>query len=95
MSDGKVIKVKRVPKKNPKRTHPLDTLAELCYYYPAYTLAAARRLPHAHVKRMLGVAKHLEVSRYYNLTQIASAPHTEGGKGVIELLSKYEDIMNG
>lgn len=95
MADGKVIKVQRIPGKEPKEADWLEALAELCLHYPAYKLHEAKRLPHKRVQMMLRKARQLEAARYYNLTQIAAAPHTEKGKGVNDLLSNYEEIMNG
>jgi hypothetical protein len=92
---GKVIKVQKIPSKEPKQADALESLDELCYYYPAYRLDQARRLPHKHVRRMLRTARRLKAAEYYNLAQIAAAPHTEKGQGVTDLLTKYRNDMDG
>lgn len=94
MADGKVIKVQRIPAPELKPADALDRLAEFCYYYPAYTIAQARRLPEIHVRRMLNKVRKLRAAHYYNLTRIASAPHTDKGKGVTDLLTEYRKDMN-
>lgn len=69
-----------------------DSLATLCYYYPQYTLAAARRLPFRDVQLLLKKARQLEAVRYANLTQIAAAPNSKKGKAVKDLLTKFKDM---
>lgn len=94
--DGKprVIKVAKIPAKSAGKQDPLTTCIDLCYYYPAYTLAEARRLPAPHVRRMLKRARQLEAQRYLELVQIASAPNTKDGQGVRELIRKYQEIAS-
>jgi hypothetical protein len=89
----RVVKVQKEERPEQK-IDALDTLAEFCWHYPAYTLRMARRVPFKHVKIMLKRAKQLEAARYYELALIAQAPHTEKGKGVGELLSRYEAIIS-
>lgn len=85
------VKVAALPK---KKVEPLALLAELCYYYPQYTLAAARRLPAKHVMLLLKTARRLKAVDYFQLTQIAAAPHTKEGKGVKKLSSQYRGQIN-
>lgn len=86
------IKVASVPK--PKQSARV-LLAEFCYYYPQYTLAQARRLPAKDVVLLLKTARKKEAEKYFNLTQIAAAPHTKRGAGVKSLSGKYRKAMNG
>lgn len=64
-------------------------LAQLCFYYPQYTLQQARRLPYKHVIILLEEAKRMKAREYLELTQIAAAPHTKKGEGYKQLLKRY------
>lgn len=86
------LKVQKAPK---KEVSSEDTFARFCYYFPKYSYAQARRLPYARVVKMLRVAYKERASMLAELTQIAAAPHTKNGKGVRDLLSKYESIVKG
>lgn len=90
----KVIKLQKVEKSS-DREDWRETLATLCFYYPQYTFAQARQLPYHRVQLLLKAAHKVEATRFYNLTQIAAAPHSEKGKAVKQLLKNFEDIMNG
>lgn len=95
---GRVIKVAKVSKATSRTAGQKDwqvKLATLCFYYPQYTFADAYRLPAWIVNLLLKRAHQLEAERYFNLTEISTAPHTEKGKGVKQLLNRYEEIMNG
>jgi len=83
------IEVQKVVSQS-KKLNARALLAELCYYYPQYTLAAARRLPARDVVLLLKTARKKDSERYLNLTQIAAAPHTKKGQGVKKLLKRYE-----
>lgn len=87
---GVTVQVAPIPK---KKVNARELLAELCYYYPQYTLAAARRLPAKDVILLLKVARKKRGEMYLNLTQIAAAPHTKKGMGVKSLTSKYQKVM--
>lgn len=78
-----------------KKINARALLAELCFYYPQYTLAAARRLPAKDVMLLLNTARKKDGEKYYNLTQIAAAPHTKKGSGVKSLSDRYRRAMNG
>lgn len=84
-----IIPVASIPT---KKVNALELLAELCYYYPQYTLAAARRLPAKHVMLLLKIARKKKAEEYFNLTQIAAAPHTKGGRGVKKLSGRYSKV---
>jgi len=43
---------------------------------------------------MLKIAQKQEAKRYYELTQIASAPHTKKGIGVKKLLDRYKRMID-
>ena len=93
---GRRIVVKRVPDSAPKQqAASLDTLAEFCYYYPAYTFKAARQLPYPHVRRLLRRARQLQAAKYHNLLQIVAAPYSKNESQVSNLLKHYEDLMDG
>lgn len=89
----KVIKVAKVPeKKSSSNSTTLRVLATLCYYYPAYTLREARKLPYKHVVLMISQARRLQALEMYNLTQIAVAPHTKKFVGVKKLTKEFEKV---
>lgn len=86
------IAVTSVPKKKVKAR---ELLAELCFFYPQYTLAAARRLPAKDVMLLLRMAHRKRAEDYFNLTQIAAAPQTKKGSGVKRLSSRYLKMAKG
>lgn len=80
----------------PKRQiNARQLLAELCFYYPQYTLAAARRLPAKDVMLLLKTAMRKDAEYYHHMTQITAAPHTKKGQGVKKLSSRYGKIARG
>lgn len=87
-----VIKAASIPH---KKLNSRRLLAELCYHYPQYTLAAARRLPAKDVMLLMNVAKKKQAEHYLHLTQIVTAPHTKNGKGVKQLSGKYKAVLDG
>lgn len=70
-------------------------LAELCYYYPQYTYAQARRLPYKTVKLLMNTAYKEQARDYLILTQIAAAPKTKKFEGVKTLMNHFKEIVNG
>lgn len=90
----RVIQVAKAPTQTSKESHR-RLYAKVCYFYPQYTLAQARRLPARDVALLLSEAARQEAARNHSLTQIVAAPHSEGGEAVGELLEHYGDIMNG
>lgn len=88
----KVVRAKPVPKR-PRANSTLRLLARLCYHYPQYTLAQARRLPAIRVKLLLEVAEQIEAERMIQLVQIAAAPHSKNG--VKKLTSHYKGVLRG
>lgn len=87
-----IISVAPIPKKS---VNARRLLARLCYYYPQYTLADARKLAARDVALLLDAVHQETAINYLNLTQIAAAPHTKKGSGVTKLISKYKQVANG
>lgn len=67
--------------------------ATVAYYYPQYTLKAVAKMPYRDVLLLIKTATRIEAERMYNLTQIASAPHSKNGKGVKDLLDHFRKIL--
>lgn len=86
-----IIPVASAPR---KKVNARELLAELCFFYPQYTLAAARRLPAKDVMLLLRIARKKKAEEYLNLTQIAAAPHTIKGSGVKTLSNRYSKVVN-
>lgn len=70
-----------------------EILIRFCYYYQQYKLNEARQLPYKRVIQMLKFAEKERAKFFFELTQIAAAPHTKKGSGIKSLLSRYEDII--
>lgn len=87
------VKAKPVPKIRGNKQTNRRLWAEVCYYYPQYTLKEASQLSARDIRLLLKTASRLEATRFYNLTQIASAPHSEKGKGVKELIDHFQREM--
>lgn len=92
---GKVVRVAQLPKREAKPGDGDRLCEQLCFYYPAYTFAMARRLPAKRVHSMLMTAQAEQAKHYCELVQIATAPHTKDGEGVKTLISKYKGLMRG
>jgi hypothetical protein len=90
----KIIKVAQIPKTPQRKTTTDELLATLCYYYPQYTFAEARRLPYKRLLLLLRVARRIESIKMGNLVQIVAAPHFGKGKGVKELAKYFEKMAN-
>jgi hypothetical protein len=69
-----------------------EIYAEVCYYYPQYTLKDAQLLPARDIALLLVTAHRVEARNNYNLTQIAAAPHTKKGEGVKKLLDHFKQV---
>lgn len=82
--------ISTAPKKNEKR----ELYAEICYFYPQYTLQEASKLPARDLNLLLKVAHKQEAVKFYNLTQIVASPHTKKGKGVDTLSKHFKEIIN-
>ena len=77
-----------------KKLSNRELWAKVCYYYPQYTLKEASRLPLRDIKLLLRVAEREKAQDKYDFTQIASAPHTEKGKGVKQLSDYFKQKMD-
>jgi len=90
-----VIRVARLPeRKKSGGSSTMRLLATFCYYFPAYTLKEARKVPYKHIVLMLNQAKRLQSANYYELLQISVAPHTQKGEGVKTLNERFSNEMN-
>ena len=87
------IKIAQIPKKTFDKKTTSHLLASLCYHYPQYTLKQVKRMPYKDVVLLLQQAHREQAALYYNLTQIAAAPHSEKGKSVKKLLNHFKDRM--
>lgn len=92
-AEGMRIKVKKV-RGSSARINVEELLAQVCFYYPQYTLETANKISYRRAKLLLRVAQKIEATRMYNLTQIAAAPHTKKGKGVEKLSEHFKKIAN-
>ena len=90
---GRVVAKPITREKNKKRGTNREIWATLCYYYPQYTLQSASQLPIRDIRLLIRVAEEKEAEKYYNLTQIAAAPHSKKGKGVKTLTEHFKKIM--
>ena len=83
------VVAKKVPVsqgKNQKR----EMYAQVCYYFPQYTLRDVAKLPYRDVLLLLKTANRIEATRNYNLTAIAAAPHSKKQINVKKLLEHFE-----
>lgn len=76
------------------QTSKRELYAEVCYFYPQYTLEQVSKLPARDINLLLKVAKKQEAVKMFNLTQIVAAPHTKKGKGVDTLTKHFKEIIN-
>lgn len=81
-----IIEVAKVPKKQPTGDEALRMLASLCYYYPQYTLADARKLPYKRVVLLLKEATRQNAINWHWQTLIAASAQTPKGRGTKNLL---------
>ena len=89
-----VIRVAKLPEQKKIGSSTMRLLATFCYYFPAYTLKEARKVPYKHIVLMLKQAKRLQSANYYELLQISVAPHTEKGNGIKTLNENYSKEIN-
>lgn len=96
MPKGKAIKVKPV-RSVTSRSSSGDNrklYATVAYHYPQYTLQQVEKMPYRDVILLLKTAARVDAERMYNLTMIASAPHSKNGKGVKTLLNHFKEIVD-
>ena len=97
-TEGRTVEVQSVHAAQAESTNPAlgenrKLYATVAYYYPQYTLKQVEKLPYRDVLLLLKTAARVEAERMYNLTQIASAPHSKNGKGVKALLDHFRKIL--
>lgn len=92
MEEGKKVRVQRVTTRTKLKGEEL--LAQVCFYYPAYTLDTAAKLSYRQVQLLLKVANKQQAVYYYNLTQIVAAPNTKKGKGVQKLSDHFKKMAD-
>lgn len=85
-----IIHAQKIPQKIQNSS---DLLARFCYHFPHYSYQQARKLPYKRVLQMLKVARKEQAWVLYNLTQIASAPHSKKGSGVTKMLKYFQEII--
>lgn len=85
------IKAKKIPQKKISND---DLLAKFCYHYQQYKYSEAKKLPYKRVIKMLRVAEKEQARFLFELTQIATAPHTKKGAGVKSLLDRYKSMID-
>ena len=88
-SVSQTLKKKLDPKREAEILH-----ARLCYYYPTYSLAEARRLPHKDVLLLIRTAEREKAKHYLTLTEIAAAPYTDKYSGFTRLTEEFKKIMD-
>lgn len=96
--EGRTIEVQSVHQARVEATNPAfgenrQLFATVAYYYPQYTLKQVENMPYRDVLLLMKTATRIEAERMYNLTQIASAPHSKNGKGVKQLLDHFRKVM--
>lgn len=89
------IKVKPLPQRKPKGTTARRILAELCFYYPQYTLNQAKKLPYKDVVLLLKTAHREKSKDYLMKLNIETAPHTKKGQGVKKLAGQLKEASDG
>lgn len=90
----KRIKAKSVRSEKANQNKNREIWATICYYYPQYTLKEASELSNRDIRLLLHIAERKEAEKYFNLTQIVTAPHTKKGSGVKKLTKHFQDLMN-
>lgn len=91
--EGKKVKVQSTKGVRPK-LNAEELYAQVCYHYPQYTLETASQLSFRRIRLLLRTVSKIQAAHYYNLTQIAAAPHTKKGSGVKKLAEHFKKIAN-
>ena len=86
----KVIKVAKAKSNSRVDDDIIRLNATLCYFYPAYDLKKADRMPHKHKMIMISQAKRLKAIDMHDFTQICAAPHSKKGVGVKKIAKHFE-----
>lgn len=99
-TEGRTVEVQSVHAAQVESTNPafgeLRTLyATVAYHYPQFSLQDVEAMPYRDVLLLLKTAEKIEAGRMYNLTMIASAPHSKDGKGVKSLMEHFRNTLKG
>ena len=85
--------VKTEPSEAEGGTPNRDMYAQVCYFYPQYTLEDVQQMPARDVNLLIKTAHQQKAIDYLNFTQIVAAPHTKKGEGVKKLADSYQKII--
>ena len=77
-----------------KKAKKREIYAEVCYYYPQYTLEEVSKLPARDIQLLLDIAQKKQAELLYNLVQIVAAPHTKKGEGVKKLSEHFKKVID-
>lgn len=96
--EGKTIEVKSVRDAQLEVTSPAlgenrRLYAAIAYHYPQYKLEDVETMPYRDVVLLFNTATRIEAEKMYNLTMIASAPHSKDGRGVKTLMEHFKGLM--
>lgn len=89
-SAPKVVSAKTVHSGKSKKENKREVYAEVCYYYPQYTLQEVAKLPARDITLLLRIAHKQEALKMYNLVQAIASPHTKKGQGVKKLSDYFK-----
>lgn len=89
------IKVAKVTSGVSKKATRRELYAQVCLYYPQYTLKEASLLPARDLYLLIGEAYKREALRNYNMMQIVAAPHSKKGEAIGKLLDHFKENMRG
>lgn len=84
-----VVKAQSLPT---KKTNKRELYAMVCYYYHQYTLKEVSQLPARDLMLLIKTAQKMEAIKMHNLTQIAAAPHSKGGRAVKKLAEHFKRL---
>lgn len=84
-----VIQVAKVPTSKASKR---ELYAMVCFYYNQYTLKDVQQLPARDLVLLIKTAQKLEATKMHNLTQIAAAPHSKGGRAVKKLAEHFKKL---
>lgn len=97
--EGKVIIAKPIVLLKDKKRQALKIMTKFCYYFPAYKLEEARRMPHKHIHHMLREVTMIQATEHLTQLRIATAPHIKTKSGHLREIRKLEkefrEIING
>jgi len=97
-TEGRTVEVQSVHQAKVESTNPAFgenriLYATVCYHFPQYKLEDVEAMPYRDVALLLQTASQIEAAHLYNLTMIASAPHSKDGKGVKSLMEHFRKIL--